>query len=153
MKLASGYAFKYKEMREAGITVAIGTDGCSSSNNLDMIEAMKLASLLGKVWRKDPEALTCHEMFCSATEAGAEIIGTNTGRIEEGCLADLCLIDLNIPAFKPNFNFISNLVFAANGSCVDTVICDGKIVMRGKKVPGEDEIMEQAARSAYNLVK
>jgi Cytosine deaminase and related metal-dependent hydrolases len=153
MKLASGYMFKYKEMREAGITVAIGTDGCSSSNNLDMIEAMKLASLLGKVWRKDPEALTCNDVFHSATEAGADIIGIHSGRIEEGCLADLCLIDLNIPAFKPNFNFMSNLVFAANGSCVDTVICDGKIVMRDKKVPGEDEIMEQATRAAYDLVK
>ena len=153
MKLASGYMFKYKEMREAGITVAIGTDGCSSSNNLDMIEAMKLASLLGKVWRKDPEALTCDEVFYSATEAGANIAGITSGRIEEGCLADLCLIDLNIPVFKPNFNFISNLVFAANGSCVDTVICDGKIVMHNKKVPGEDEIMERAAHSAYNLVK
>ena len=153
MKLASGYMFKYKEMREAGITVAIGTDGCSSSNNLDMIEAMKLASLLGKVWRKDPEALTCNDVFYSATEAGADIIGINSGRIVEGCLADLCLIDLNIPAFNPNFNFMSNLVFAANGSCVDTVICDGKIVMRDKKVPGEDEIMEQATRAAYDLVK
>jgi 5-methylthioadenosine/S-adenosylhomocysteine deaminase len=152
MKLASGYQFKYKEMRDAGITVAIGTDGCSSSNNLDMIEAMKLASLLGKAWRKDPEALTCDEMFYSATEAGADVIGTNSGRIEEGRLADLCLIDLNIPAFTPNFNFISNLVFAANGSCVDTVICDGQIIMRNKKIPGEDEIMEQAARSAYELI-
>ena len=153
MKLASGYKFKYKEMREAGITVAIGTDGCSSSNNLDMIEAMKLASLLGKVWRKDPEALTCNEVFYSATEAAADIIGTNSGRIKEGCLADLCLIDLKIPAFTPNFNFISNLVFAANGSCVDTVLCDGKIVMHNKKIPGEDEIMEKAARCAYYLMK
>ena len=117
-----------------------------------MIEAMKLASLLGKVWRKDPEALTCNEMFYSATQAGADILGINSGRIEEGCLADLCLIDLNIPAFTPNFNFVSNLVFAANGSCVDTVICDGKIVMRDKKIPGEDEIMEKAARCAYDLI-
>ena len=150
MKLASGYKFKYKEMRDAGITVALGTDGCSSSNNLDMIEAMKLASLLGKVWRKDAEALTCGEMLYSATEAGADIIGTNSGRIKEGCLADLCLIDLNIPAFTPNFNFVSNLVFAANGSCVDTVICDGKIVMRDKKVPGEDEIMDKVKSKKFN---
>ena len=153
MKLASGYEFRYKEMRNAGITVALGTDGCSSSNNLDMIETMKLASLLGKAWRKDPEALTCDEMLYSATEAGADILGINSGCIKEGCLADLCLIDLNTPAFTPNFNFVSNLVFAANGSCIDTVICDGQIVMQGKKVPGENEIIEQAARSAYNLIQ
>lgn len=153
MKLASGYRFRYREMKEAGITVALGTDGCSSSNNLDMIETMKLASLLGKVWRKDPEALSCDEMLSAATEAGADITGWNAGRIAEGALADLCLIDLNLPAFTPNFNFVSNLVFAANGSCVDTVICNGRVVMRDKKVTGEEQIMEQTARIAYDLIK
>ena len=63
MKLASGYRFKYREMQEAGVRIALGTDGCSSSNNLDMVEAMKLASLLGKAWRKDPEAITAKEIF------------------------------------------------------------------------------------------
>lgn len=153
MKLASGYRFMYKEMRAAGITVGLGTDGCSSSNNLDMIEAMKLASLLGKAWRGDPEALTCDEMLGSATKAGAEIMRFDTGRIAEGFLADLCLIDLNLSAFTPNFNFVSNLVFAANGSCVDTVICDGRILMMNKHVSGEEDIMKEAARRAYDLMK
>ena len=147
MKLASGMHFKFKEMRQLGITVGLGTDGCSSSNNLDMIEAMKLASLLGKAWRKDPEALTANEMLQAATAEGAVMFGLKAGQIKEGYLADLCLIDLNTPAFTPNFNFVSNLVYAANGSCVDTVICDGKILMENKKVPGEDEIMEKAADS------
>lgn len=151
MKLASGYRFKYTEMRRAGIRVGLGTDGCSSSNNLDMIETMKLASLLGKAWRKDPEALPCDEMLRAATEAGAAITGLQAGRIAEGYLADLCLIDLNLPVFKPNFNFVSNLVFAANGSCVDTVICDGKILMRGRKIRGEEEILAQAERMACQL--
>lgn len=153
MKLASGYRFKYKEMREAGITVGIGTDGCASSNNLDMIEAMKLASLLGKAWRKDPVALPCDEMLYAATEAGAQMVGLNTGRITAGSLADLCLIDLHQPAFTPNFNFVSNLVFAANGNCVDTVLCNGRVVMQNKKIPGEDDIMENAARTAYDLIQ
>ena len=153
MKLASGMHFKFKEMRQLGITVGLGTDGCSSSNNLDMIEAMKLASLLGKAWRKDPEALTANEMLQAATAEGAVMFGLKAGQIKEGYLADLCLIDLNTPAFTPNFNFVSNLVYAANGSCVDTVICDGKILMENKKVPGEDEIMEKAAEIAYNLMK
>ena len=152
MKLASGIRFKFCEMRRAGVTVALGTDGCSSSNNLDMVEAMKLASLLGKAWRKDPEAIPAGEIFRAATEAGASAIGLKAGRIAEGYLADLCLVDLNSPAFTPNHNFLSNLVYAANGSCVDTVICDGKILMQDKKVPGEEEIMERAARLAYKLV-
>lgn len=153
MKLASGIQFKFCEMQEAGITVALGTDGCSSSNNLDMVEAMKLASLLGKAWRKDPEAIPATDIFESATIQGARALGLNTGRIAEGCLADLCLVDLNTPAFTPNHNFISNLVYAANGSCIDTVVCDGKVLMQDKKVPGEEEIMEHASQLAYDLMK
>ena len=153
MKLASGIQFKFCEMRKAGVTVALGTDCCSSSNNLDMIEAMKLASLLGKAWRKDPEAIPAGEIFQAATEAGASAIGLKAGRIAEGYLADLCLVDLDIPAFTPNHNFVSNLVYAANGSCIDTVICDGKILMQDKKVPGEEEIMEHTAELAYKLVR
>ena len=153
MKLASGYRFHFDEMRAAGITVGLGTDGCASSNNLDMVEAMKLASLLGKSWRGDPEAVTCDAIFHAATAAGADILGLRTGRIAEGHLADLCLIDLRQPAFAPNHNFISNLVYAANGSCVDTVICDGRVLMRDKHVPGEEEIMERASRAAYDLMR
>ena len=153
MKLASGERFKFIEMENAGITVALGTDGCSSSNNLDMIEAMKHASLLGKVWRRNPEALPAPTIFHAATASGAKALGLKTGCIKEGYLADLCLVDLHIPAFTPNHNFISNLVYSANGSCIDTVICDGKIVMRNKVVPGEDEILEHAAAAAYDLIK
>lgn len=148
MKLASGMNFRFTEMRRAGITVGIGTDGCSSSNNLDMIEAMKLASLLGKAWREDPQALPASSMLHAATEQGAEILNLKAGRIAEGCLADLCLIDLNLPAFTPNHHFTSNLVYAANGSCADTVICDGKLLMQNKRVAGEEEILRQASRIA-----
>lgn len=153
MKLASGYRFKYSEMKAAGVRVALGTDGCSSSNNLDMVEAMKLASLLGKAWRKEPEAVTAKEIFHTATLSGAEAIHLKAGQIAEGFLADLCLVDLRMPAFTPNHNFISNLVYAANGSCIDTVICNGKILMQDRKVPGEEEIMEKAAELAYKLVE
>ena len=153
MKLASGGRFMFKEMKEAGITVALGTDGSASSNNLDMVEVMKLASLLGKAWRKDPVALTAGEMFEAATVAGASLMGLKAGRIAEGYLADLSLVDLHSPVFTPNFNFVSNLVYAANGSCIDTVICNGKILMENRVVPGEDEILEKAAERAYDLVK
>ena len=153
LKLASGYRFKFAEMKKAGIRVGLGTDGCSSSNNLDMVETMKLSALLGKAWRKDPEVLTAQEMLDAATSVGADILGLNAGRIETGRLADLCLVDLKMPAFTPNFNFVSNLVYAANGNCVDTVICNGKVLMRNKHVPGEEYIMEKAAQCAYNLVK
>ena len=152
MKLASGIHFKYKEMKRAGVAVGLGTDGCASSNNLDMVEAMKLASLLGKVWRKDPEALTADEIFHTATADGAAILGMKAGVVKEGYLADLCLVDLKMPTFTPNFNFVSNLVYAANGSCIDTVICNGNILMEGRQVPGEEEILEKTAQIAYDLM-
>lgn len=153
MKLASGYQFKYNELQAAGVTLGLGTDGCSSSNNLDMVEAMKLASLLGKAWRQDPEAMPAPEVFRMATSQGAAICRLPAGKIAPGYLADLCLVDLKAPAFTPNFNTISNLVYAANGNCIDTVICDGKILMQNRKVPGEEEIIERAAKAAYDLMK
>lgn len=152
MKLGSGIRFKYTEMKQCGIRVGLGTDGCGSSNNLDMVEVMKLSALLGKGWRQDPEVLTAEEMFESATETGASILRVDAGRIAEGALADLALIDLKTPAFTPNFNFISNLVYSANGNCVDTLICDGKVLMEHKRVDGEELILEQAARCAYDLM-
>ncbi len=152
MKLGSGIQFKFTEMQKAGITVGLGTDGCSSSNNLDMVEAMKLASLLGKGWRKDPEVLPVSTILEAATYNGAQIARIPAGEVREGALADLCLVDLNIPAFTPNHNFESNLVYAANGSCIDTVICDGKILMQNKKVPGEEEILAQASAVAADLL-
>jgi 5-methylthioadenosine/S-adenosylhomocysteine deaminase len=153
LKIASGFQFKYKEMKAAGITVGLGTDGCASSNSLDMIETMKTAALMQKAWRFDATAMTAEEVLDCATVNGAKMLRLNLGKIATGYLADLCLVDLNIPAFTPNFNFVSNLVYAANGSCIDTVICDGKVLMENKYVPGEEEIMQKAADTAYDLMK
>lgn len=152
MKLASGYKFKYEAFKRAGVQVGLGTDGACSSNNLDMVEAMKLASLLGKVWSKDPESITAPSIYHTATQSGYDIFGLNGGSIEVGKLADVCLVDLKTPAFTPNFNFISNLVYAANGNHIDTVICDGKILMQNRYVQGEEEILARAAHLAYQLV-
>lgn len=152
MKLASGYAFKYEEMRRRGILVGLGTDGCSSSNNLDLYTAMRLASFLGKVWRFDSTAVSAADILASATSIGADILGIDAGRIEVGRLADLCLIDLNRPEMVPLHDLTSNLVYSASGSFVDTVIIDGRIVMQGGYVPGEEEIIADARRAAARLI-
>lgn len=152
MKLASGYAFKYEEMKRRGIRLGLGTDGCSSSNNLDMFTAMRLASFLGKVWRFDSTAVNADDIFASATRVGAEILGIETGVIEEGKLADLCLVDLSRPEMVPVHNLVSNLVYSASGAFVDTVICDGKILMQNGYVEGEEEIIQQAREVASRLV-
>jgi 5-methylthioadenosine/S-adenosylhomocysteine deaminase len=153
MKLGSGVEFKFVEMKNAGVTVGLGTDGCSSSNNLDMIEAMKLAALMGKGWRKDPEAIPDHEVLRAVTADGASIFGIDAGKIKEGALADLSLVDLRQPAFVPNHDFVSNLVYSANSGCVDTFVCDGKVLMRGREVFDEDKIMDEAERVAMDLIR
>ena len=154
LKLASGYAFKYEEMKRRGIRIGIGTDGCSSSNNLDMVVAMKLASFLGKGWRFDSTACKADDIFASATSAGAAILGIPAGRVEEGALADVCLVDLNTPELVPLNSLTSNLVYATSGSsCVDTVIVDGRILMRDKYVPGQEAIIAEAREVARRLFK
>ena len=154
LKLASGYAFKYEEMKRRGIRIGIGTDGCSSSNNLDMVVAMKLASFLGKGWRFDSTACKADDIFASATSIGADILGIPAGRVEEGALADVCLVDLNTPELVPLNSLTSNLVYATSGSsCVDTVIVDGRILMRDKYVSGQEAIIAEAREVARRLFK
>lgn len=152
MKLASGYAFRYEEMKKRGIRVGLGTDGCSSSNNLDMFTAMRLASFLGKVWRFDSTAVKADDIFASSTSIGAEILGIDAGIIAEGKLADLCLVDLNRPEMVPVHNLTSNLVYSASGAFVDTVICDGRILMQNGYVEGEEEIIRSARLVAERLI-
>lgn len=153
MKLASGQRFRFGSMKALGIPVCLGTDGTSSSNNLDMLEAMKLASLLGKVEWDDPTLWNAEETFASATSIAETLTGFKTGKIQEGYLADICLVNLDLPEMTPNFNLISNLVYSANGSCIDTVICDGNVLMENRHVPGEEEILRKAGEVAYDLVK
>ena len=154
LKLASGHKFLYNEMNDKGICIGLGTDGCSSSNNLDMIEAMKMMSLLQKGWRLDPTALPAEETIKVATENGAKALNINSGKIEVGKLADIFLVNINTPAFTPfNNNTASNLVYAANGNNVDTVICDGKVIMENRKVCGEEEILQKANELVEKLIK
>ena len=151
LKLASGFQFKYEEMKAKGVRMGLGTDGNSSSNNLDMVEAMRIASLMGKAWRFDPTAVRVQDIFHTATRGGSEILGIPAGKVEEGFLADLVLYDLRTPAFVPNFNFVSNLVYSANGYHADTVICDGRILMENGHVEGEEEIMRKVKEVTAEL--
>ena len=152
LKLASGHQFRYNELRDAGVNVTLGTDGCSSSNNLDMIEATKVMSLLQKGWRQDPLAMPAAEALKVSTANGFKVLGIDAGVIETGKVADLMLVDLDNLAFVPNNNTLSNLVYAAHGDCVDTVICNGNIVMQGRHVKGEEETIREARRIVNKLI-
>ena len=152
LKIASGYRFKYKEFKDAGIIVSLGTDGCASSNNLDMLETMKTTALVQKGWRGDPTVMPLKELLSLATENAGKSLGIKCGVVKEGYLADLSLVETNSIAFTPNINFLANLIYSANSSCIDTVICDGKILMKDRKVEGEDEILKMVDKLYKKLL-
>lgn len=152
MKLAVGAVSPYSKLKKAGLSTCLGTDGASSNNNLDMFEAMKIAALLEKFATNDPTALPAGDALNMATINPATAFGLNCGRIEEERLADIALIDLSRPELVPGFNLISDLVYAANGGCVDTLICDGRVLMENGRVEGEKEILDKAKEVAFNLV-
>ena len=145
-KLASGYRFLYNEMRDAGINLCLGTDGCASSNNLDMLEAMKTAAIFQKAWRDDPSALPLPELLDMATVNGARALRIDSGRLEEGAVADITLIDTDNTFFLSPGPFLANLVYSAHSDCIDSVICDGRFLMRHREIPDEREIITEARK-------
>ena len=155
MKLASGVA-PVTKLIENDICVSIGTDGASSNNNLDLIEELKTASLLQKVSTLDPKVLTSDEAIEMATIKGAEALGLDDeiGSIEVGKKADIILIDTNSANMVPDSSSLSsNVIYSANGSNVDTTICNGKILMENKKLTtlDEDEIYAKAKQAIKEL--
>ena len=144
LKLASGFRFRYNELRDAGANVCLGTDGASSSNNLDILEHLKNTALMQKAWREDPAAMPLDELFACATEHGARALGLQGGSIKEGMLADLSLVDITGPAFLSPGSTAANLVYAAHSDVITDVMIGGKWAMRGRHIPGEEEILSAA---------
>jgi len=159
MKLSSGSCFPFKALLDRGVPMMMGTDGCSSNNNLDLFEEMKIAALLQKQHFDDPELLSAEQVFAMGCGTAAGI-GEPRGvfphissEVKAGAHADLLLIDPDHPQMVPDYNLISNLVYSAGAAAVDTVICKGKVLMRSGKVDGEDEIVRHARRCAQSLVE
>ena len=156
MKLASGIA-PISKLLENDICVGIGTDGASSNNNLDLIEELKTASLLQKVSTLNPKVLTSDEALAIGTINGARVLGLEDeiGSVEVGKKADLILIDTNCANMVPDSsNLSSNVIYSANGSNVDTTICNGQILMENKKLTTLDEQdIYKKAREAIDELK
>jgi 5-methylthioadenosine/S-adenosylhomocysteine deaminase len=133
MKLASGIA-PVPRLLEAGVTVALGTDGCASNNNLDMFGEMGTCALLHKAAALDPTLLSAETTLRMATVSGAEALGWGgkTGRIAPGMLADLIVVDFGKPNLTPVYNPMSHLVYAAGASDVRHTIIDGRLVMKDR---------------------
>ncbi|MHB9023386.1 MAG: amidohydrolase [Armatimonadota bacterium] len=129
MKLGSGIA-PVTAYLEAGATVALGTDGAGSNNTLDILREMRAAALLQKV-TGDPTALNAMQAIMMATRHGAKALNLpDLGTLEVGKLADIILLDFNQPHLTPAKRITSDLVYAASGHDVDTVIVHGQVLLR-----------------------
>jgi 5-methylthioadenosine/S-adenosylhomocysteine deaminase len=142
-KLGNGIA-RLPEMLAAGINVGLGHDAAECNNSRDLFQVMKFASLMHRASRVDASLQQPPSVLRMATRNGAQALGHETGRLEAGRKADVILVDLKSQMFTPLMpenadHLFSHLVFAANGSCVDTTIIDGKIVMENRHLVTVDE--------------
>ena len=146
LKLASGYRFLYNELRDAGANICLGTDGCASSNNLDMLETIKTSAMIQKAWRDDPTAMPLEELMQMSSANPGKALGLNIGKIEEGALADILIINTDNYSFMSPGTFEANLIYSAHSDCIESVICNGRFVMRDRIVPLEKEILSEARK-------
>lgn len=159
MFLGSGIA-PIAEMQKAGITVAIGTDDPNCNSSVNMISDLKLAVLAQKAKYEDAAAMTAEKAVEMATIDGARAIGMGDeiGSIEVGKKADCILVDLARPQMTPAYNVASVLVYQASGEEVDTVIVDGRVLMRNRALTVVDleeerNLATQAQRASEEVVE
>jgi 5-methylthioadenosine/S-adenosylhomocysteine deaminase len=149
MKLAVGGVFPYARARAVGVAVGLGTDGAASNNSLDLLADMKLLSLLQKHATGDPAAVPAEEAWAVATGARAPALGA-LGAVTPGGPADLVVVPADRPELGPGA-LVHNLVYAASGAVVDTVVVDGRVVVRHGAVAGGDEVRARAFAAAERL--
>ena len=134
-KLGNGFAL-INEMAAKGLNICIGTDGTASNNTLNMFREMGLLSLIHKGIAQDSTAAPAQFVLHAATANAAKALSMEgkLGVIAEQAYADLIFIDLHATSLYPNTNIISSLCYSANGSEVDSVMINGKFVMRNRKL-------------------
>jgi 5-methylthioadenosine/S-adenosylhomocysteine deaminase len=156
MKLASGVA-PVPEMLKQDLPVGLGTDGAASNNDLNLWEEMDTAAKLHKVISRDPKVVTAEEAFEMATLRGARALHLEKeiGSLEEGKRADLVIVDLDDLNQTPFYNIYSDLVYASKAADVRTVIVEGRIIMRDRRLLTLDEetIKADARRFRERIVR
>jgi cytosine/adenosine deaminase-related metal-dependent hydrolase len=144
------------DLLHAGVNVALGTDGGPANNGADLLRDLKWVAYLQKLAKADPTVVTREQVLESATIGGARALGLDTiiGSIEVGKRADLIVLRTDAPHWTPMLNIVSNVVYAASGSDVDTVMIDGRIVMEGRQVLtlDEKEVLAEARERSAALV-
>jgi 5-methylthioadenosine/S-adenosylhomocysteine deaminase len=149
MKLAVGGVFPYPAARDAGVAVALGSDGAGSNDSLDLLADLKLFALAQKHAAADPTAIAAGEAWAVATGTQAPLLGAGEP-LSVGAPADFLLLRPHSPELGIG-DLTSNLVYSASGSAVDTTVVDGRVLMRGGEMPGLEEIVARAAERARRL--
>lgn len=130
MKLASGFA-PIPKMLEKGINIALGTDGCASNNNLNIMQDLYLFALLYKGVTGDPTVVTPKQALMTATLNGFKAQGrVDSGKIAVGQKADIIVLNTDVPYMYPTTDIACNLVYAAQGSDVKFTMVDGKVLYK-----------------------
>ncbi len=150
MKLATGRAFPYLDAVDHGVAMGLGTDGAASNNGLDLFQDMKVLSLLHKHTTDDPSVLPAADVLALAAGRRSPLLGGRPVAVGEP--ADFLLIDADLPELGPG-DLTANLVYAATGYCVDTAVVDGEVVMRGRRVPDQDEVLAECHARAARLTE
>jgi len=154
MKLGMGTT-PVPELLDCGVNVALGTDGAASNNDMDMLEEARLASLVQKHDRRDPEVLPGDLALRLATQNGARAMGfPESGVLAPGRPADLILFDFDKPHLWPRHDLVSNVLYAAKSPDVSDVLVAGCWLMRNRILLTLDEerIMHEAERRAFRMV-
>jgi 5-methylthioadenosine/S-adenosylhomocysteine deaminase len=155
MKLASGVA-PVPQMLAAGICVGLGTDGCSSNNDLDLFAEMDTAAKLHKVDHLDPTVASAEAVLAMATRDAARALGLGAqiGTLEAGKRADLIVVDTDKPHLTPMYSPISHLVYSVKGSDVVASVINGQVVMeKGELLTIDEERAMAEARQAAGKIR
>lgn len=140
LKLASGFC-PVERLWEAGVNVAIGTDGAASNNDLDLLGETRTAALLAKAVAGSATALDAHRALRMATLNGARALGLDdhTGSLEIGKFADMVAFDLSRLAQQPVYDPVSQLIYASGRDCVSHVWVGGKQLVDNRRLTRMDE--------------
>jgi 5-methylthioadenosine/S-adenosylhomocysteine deaminase len=148
LKLAVGGIFPYLSARRHGVRVGIGTDGPGSNNSLDMLADVKTFALLQKNVAGDPSAVTAKEAWEVATGQRSPLLAG--AALEPGGAADFLLVRTHTPELSLG-ELHAGLVYAASGAVVDTTVVAGRVVMRDRRIEGEDDVRAHAVERARRL--
>lgn len=153
-KMGSGVT-PVADLLAAGVNVALGSDGGPANNGADMVRDLKWVAYLQKLAKADPTVVTKEQVIEMATLGGARAVGLAhlIGSVEVGKRADLIVLRTDAPHWTPMLNHVSNLVYAASGSDVDTVIIDGRVVMEDRRMTtlNEEAVLDEARGRAAAL--